>query len=48
MKHYVCKGECGGVSEEKKKCSADGCSMYGQELEECNCIDGRHHDKKER
>lgn len=47
MKHYVCKGDCGGVSDEKKKCSAEGCSLYGVELEECDCTDGNHHDKKD-
>ena len=47
MKHYVCKGDCGGVSDEKKQCDTKGCSLYGRDLTECNCTDGKHHDKKD-
>lgn len=47
MKHYVCKGECGGVSNDPKKCEDESCSMFEKDLEECNCTDGRHNDKKE-
>ena len=46
MKHYICSGECGGVSEEPKKCGDETCSRYEKDLEECSCTDGKH-DKKE-
>ena len=42
MKHYVCRGGCGGVSDEMAACEADGCSNQWQMMEECNCADGKH------
>jgi len=47
MKHYICKGECGGVSDEKKNCDSPSCSRFNKELIECSCTDGKHNDKKE-
>lgn len=41
MSHYVC-GECGGVSETPGTCQTEGCSMHGQELKACECVDGKH------
>jgi hypothetical protein len=42
MKHYICTGECGGMSEKPQKCMAEYCSMYGKPFAECNCEDGKH------
>ncbi|MFA6991745.1 MAG: zinc ribbon domain-containing protein YjdM [Candidatus Gracilibacteria bacterium] len=42
MTHYICKGGCGGVSDEIGVCEADGCSKQWEVLEECNCTDGKH------
>lgn len=46
MTHYVCTGECGGVSEQPGTCQAESCSRYHQPLIECNCIDGQHEEVK--
>lgn len=40
--HYVCKGECGGVSETQGACGNETCSMHGEMMEACNCNDGQH------
>ncbi|MDD3861376.1 MAG: zinc ribbon domain-containing protein YjdM [Candidatus Gracilibacteria bacterium] len=42
MKHFVCKGGCGGVSEVEGFCEADGCPNQWQPFEECDCEDGKH------
>lgn len=42
MKHYICKGGCGGVAEEAGVCQADGCASQYELLEECDCEDGKH------
>jgi protein PhnA len=47
MTHYICKGGCGGVSEEAGVCEADGCANQYELLEECNCEDGKHGAKGE-
>lgn len=47
MTHYICRGECGGISDHPKKCEDEKCSLYGKDLVECNCTDNRHRDKKE-
>ena len=44
MKHYVCTGGCGGVSEEAGVCDSDGCSKVGRPLQPCECEDGTHED----
>ena len=48
MTHYVCTGDCGGVSDEAKSCDAEDCSKYGEPLTECNCDDGKHNEEAER
>lgn len=40
--HYVCRGTCGGVSEEPGVCQAEHCPRYHAPLERCACADGRH------
>lgn len=42
MKHYICKGGCGGVAEEAGVCQAEGCANQYELLEECECGDGKH------
>lgn len=45
-KHYICSGECNGVSEEFKSCCDESCSRFGKPLEECNCKDNKHNSKE--
>lgn len=42
MTHYICKGGCGGVSDEMGVCETEGCSNQWEVLEECVCVDGKH------
>lgn len=42
MTHYICRGGCGGVSEEAGVCLADNCRNHWELLEECECEDGEH------
>ncbi|MFA6365441.1 MAG: hypothetical protein WCW78_03510 [Candidatus Paceibacterota bacterium] len=53
MKHYICTGGCGGVSDKPGVCQTKICPKHGKPLEECDCTDGKHygkqdHDKKEK
>lgn len=41
--HFVCTGECGGVSDKPKVCDDPNCSMHGQSLQPCDCADGKHY-----
>lgn len=43
MRHYVCVGECRGVSDKPGNCQALGCHKRGEPLAECGCEDGMHH-----
>lgn len=45
MKHYICTGECGGVSDNPGTCQAEDCSKHGEPLVACNCNDGEHKSK---
>ncbi len=47
MTHYVCKGECKGVSEAPVSCGAESCSLHNHPLVECNCEDGSHKEEGE-
>ena len=42
MKHYVCTGGCGGVSDTPKVCDAEDCPKEGEALNPCDCEDGQH------
>jgi len=44
--HYVCIGECGGVSEIFGVCGAADCSKHRESLQPYDCRDGRHKDRK--
>jgi len=41
--HYICEGECHGVSGEPGTCQDKNCSLYGEELLECDCGDAAAH-----
>lgn len=47
MKHYICTGGCGGVSDQPGNCNAQGCPLYKKPLKECNCSDGKHQSKEQ-
>jgi hypothetical protein len=40
--HYICTGECEGVSNTPGVCRATDCNRFEQKLVECNCVDGDH------
>lgn len=42
MKHYICTGDCRGISENEGKCQAPDCENYGNNLVACDCTDGEH------
>ena len=42
MTHYICTGECAGISEKAGVCQSPTCSKHGQPLSECDCSDGKH------
>jgi len=37
MTKYICKGDCGGMSDVPGVCEKEGCSYFGQQLVECDC-----------
>jgi len=48
MAHYICTGECKGVSDTAKNCGDPACSKHNQPLQPCDCKDGRHEKKQEK
>lgn len=42
MPHYICRGECHGVSPTPGVCQTQNCSKISQALEPCACQDGSH------
>ena len=44
MTHYVCRGECAGVSDAPGVCQAEDCARSKEALEACDCEDGSHGD----
>ena len=42
MVHYICEGECKGVSDTPGTCQAQECSKHEEPLKECNCDDNQH------
>jgi hypothetical protein len=42
MSHFVCTGECGGVSESPKSCEGENCTKKGNPMVECNCGSDDH------
>ena len=46
--HYVCKGRCGGVSDEPHAtCQTTGCSQHAEHMAPCNCSDEKHEEVHE-
>ncbi len=43
LRHYICPGDCEGVSEKPGVCQAENCEKHGEALEECSCQNGAHH-----
>lgn len=44
-RHYVCTGDCKGVSQTPGTCQMESCPKHTQPLTECNCADGQHLDE---
>ena len=44
--HYICTGECDGVSEKPGTCQAEDCSRHHQSLKPCDCSDGKHQNRQ--
>lgn len=42
MTHYICTGDCEGVSDKPGVCQAADCIKHGESLMECHCEDGKH------
>lgn len=42
LKHYICSGNCKGISQNPGICQSQNCDKYNQELSECLCGDGLH------
>lgn len=42
MTHYVCTGDCKGVSNELGICETESCPRYHEPFVPCNCLDGTH------
>lgn len=42
MKHYICKGGCGGVADKEGVCQTADCPDFSMPLQQCDCIDGKH------
>lgn len=40
--HYICVGECHGLSDTPGVCQAEDCSEQGQPLHACHCKNGDH------
>ncbi len=45
-KHFICVGECQGVSSHPGTCQAQECSLHNQPLIKCDCVDGKHQEVK--
>jgi len=45
-KHFVCLGECEGVSETPGTCQAVECENFNHDLVTCDCEDGMHNKVK--
>jgi len=40
--HYICVGDCEGVSDKPGTCQDKECDLYQKQLVECGCVDGLH------
>jgi hypothetical protein len=46
--HYVCTGDCGGISPTPKVCEDATCSKSGEPMIPCSCDDGLHEITREK
>ncbi len=44
MTHYICTGECNGISEQPGMCQAIDCSKHDEPLVTCECTDDQHNE----
>ncbi len=42
MSHYICTGDCQGISDKPGSCQANTCQKYNKPLTECDCSDNKH------
>lgn len=42
MKHFICKGGCGGESKEQGVCGDKDCRDFEKSMHECDCTDSQH------
>jgi hypothetical protein len=42
MTHFVCTGECGGISDHAKVCEGENCTKKDHPMNECSCGDEKH------
>ena len=42
--HYVCLGDCQGVSKYIGVCQTPDCMEYDHDFVQCDCKDGKHKD----
>jgi len=42
MEHHICRGGCGGRSDQPGKCQSGDCPNHDKSLESCDCQDGQH------
>ena len=47
MEHYICMGECKGVSKSPGNCAAKDGAKYGEPLKPCECEDMKHEGRQE-
>lgn len=48
MEHYVCTGNCGGVSEIPTSCQTKNCTKYKKRYKKCYCYSKKHLDALEK
>ena len=49
MSHYVCTGDCKGVTDKPNAtCQAQDCNKHAHPLTECNCTDNMHKEAYEK
>ena len=45
--HFICTGECHGVSPVSGTCQTESCSEFAEPLQSCHCDEPEHMDKVE-
>ena len=47
MTHFICTGECKGMSDHPGTCQDEACSKHDEALEHCECDDGKHNGRQD-